>query len=142
MLEVLYIEDNADESDIFRRLISRMEQPPSFLILTSGSEAIDYLLEQGDYKGKSPAMPHLVLIDLKLPGHSGFDVIQQVRANSRTRYMPLVVYSSSDNPKDMRRAYDLGANAYLIKPESYHQVSDMISQAINFWLIHSQQFKP
>ncbi|SOD92803.1 response regulator [Spirosoma fluviale] len=138
MPDILYVEDNPDEADIFRRLISRMENPPSFLLLSSGSEAIDYLLQQGTYQGQSTPLPRLVLIDLKLPGHNGFEVIQQVRATSRTCYLPLVVYSTSDNPKDMRRAYDLGANAYLIKPESYHQVSEMMRLAIDFWLTQSQ----
>ncbi|MVM36774.1 response regulator [Spirosoma sp. HMF3257] len=142
MLDILYIEDNSDEADIFRRLMGLMTPSPSYLILPSGSQAIDYLLQQGSYQGQSPRLPNLVLIDLKLPGHSGFEVIQQVRASSRTRYLPLVVYSSSENPKDMRRAYDLGANAYLIKPESYHQVSAMMQQAVDFWLKQSRSYVP
>jgi CheY-like chemotaxis protein len=142
MLDILYVEDNPDEADIFRRLISLMNPAPSYLILTSGSQAIDYLLQQGTYQGQSPPLPNLVLVDLKLPGHSGFEVIQQARASSRARYLPLVVYSSSENPKDMRRAYDLGANAYLIKPESYHQVSAMMQQAVDFWLKQSRSYVP
>lgn len=78
-----------------------------------------------------------MLIDLNMPGLSGFEVIQRVRATSRTRYLPMVVYSSSDNPKDMRRAYELGANAYLIKPGSYHEVSEMMHRATDFWLTQS-----
>ena len=138
MLDILYVEDNQDEADIFRRVMNRLANPPSFTILASGSEAIDYLLQQGIYQGQSPPLPRLALIDLNLPGHSGFEVIQQVRAMSRTRYLPLVVYSTSDNPKDIRRAYDLGANAYLIKPGSYHEVSDMIRRAVDFWLTQTQ----
>ncbi len=139
MLDILYIEDNADEADVFRRAVSRLPQSPSFTILSTGTEAINYLLQQGNYLGVATTMPKLVLIDLNLPGHSGFDVIQQVRATSRTRYLPLVVYSTSDNPNDIRRAYDLGANAYLIKPGSYHEVSAMMSRAIDFWLAQNQQ---
>lgn len=139
MLDILYVEDNQDEVDVFKRVINRLSSPPTFTILTSGTEAIDFLLQQGTYQGQSVPMPRLVLVDLNLPGHSGFEVIQQVRATSRTRYLPLVVYSTSENPKDMRRAYELGANAYMIKPGSYHEVSDMMRQAIDFWLSQSQQ---
>ncbi|MEZ0612141.1 response regulator [Fibrella sp. WM1] len=139
MLDILYVEDNQDEVDVFKRVIKRLSTPPTFTILTSGTEAIDFLLQQGTYQGQSVPMPRLVLVDLNLPGHSGFEVIQQVRATSRTRYLPLVVYSTSENPKDMRRAYELGANAYMIKPDSYHEVSDMMRQAIDFWLSQSQQ---
>lgn len=139
MLDILYVEDNQDEVDVFKRVIKRLSTPPTFTILTSGTEAIDFLLQQGTYQGQSVPMPRLVLVDLNLPGHSGFEVIQQVRATSRTRYLPLVVYSTSENPKDMRRAYELGANAYMIKPGSYHEVSDMMRQAIDFWLSQSQQ---
>jgi CheY-like chemotaxis protein len=138
MLDILYIEDNADEADIFTRVMGRLPDSPTSLILNSGSEAIDYLLRQGAYKGKSPSLPRLLIIDLSLPGASGFEIIQQVRANSQTRYMPMVVYSTSDNPKDIRRAYDLGANAYLIKPGSYHEVTDMMRRAIDFWLTQTQ----
>jgi CheY-like chemotaxis protein len=138
MLDILYIEDNVDEADIFKRVISRLTTPPTFKIIVSGTEAIDYLLQQGTYQGQSLPMPRLALVDLNLPGQSGFDVIQQVRANSRARYLPMVVYSTSDSPKDMRRAFDLGANAYLIKPGSYHEVSDMIRRAIEFWLTQNQ----
>lgn len=138
ILDILYIEDNADETAIFKRVMSRMAHPPSYLILASGSIAIDYLLKQGLYQGLSPVMPRLVLVDLNLPGHSGFEIIQQARAHSHTRYLPMVVYSTSDNPKDMRRAYDVGANAYLIKPRSYHQASELMNQAIDFWLTQSQ----
>ena len=138
MLDILYIEDNVDEADIFSRAITRQTSPPTFTILNSGSEGIDYLLRQGAYQGQNPPMPRLVLIDLNLPGISGFEVIQQVRASNRTRYLPMVVYSSSDNPKDMRRAYELGANAYLVKPGSYHEVSAMMRRAVDFWLTQSQ----
>ena len=138
MLDILYIEDNQDEADVFTRVMVRLANPPAFTILTSGTEAIDYLLHQGTYRGQNPPMPRLTLIDLNLPGRSGFEVIQQVRASSRTRYLPVVVYSSSDNPEDMRRAYELGANAYLIKPGSYHGVSDMMRRAVDFWLAQSQ----
>jgi CheY-like chemotaxis protein len=138
MLDILYIEDNADEAEVFRRAVSRLPQAPSFKILSTGTEGINYLLQQGSYLGMALAMPKLVLIDLNLPGHSGFEVIQQVRATSRTRYLPLVVYSTSDNPNDIRRAYDLGANAYLIKPGSYHEVSDMLRRAVDFWLSQNQ----
>lgn len=138
MLDILYVEDNQDEVDVFTRVINRLSAPPTFTVLNSGTEAIDFLLQQGSYQGKSVPMPRLVLVDLNLPGHSGFEVIQQVRATNRTRYLPLVVYSTSENPKDMRRAYELGANAYMIKPGSYHEVSDMMRQAIDFWLSQSQ----
>jgi CheY-like chemotaxis protein len=138
MLDILYVEDNQDEVDVFRRVMGRLANPPTFTILSSGSEAIEYLLHQGAYQGQSPPTPRLALIDLNLPGHSGFEIIQQVRAASRTRYLPVIVYSSSDKPEDIRRAYDLGANAYLIKPGSYHGVTDMMRRAIDFWLALSQ----
>jgi CheY-like chemotaxis protein len=138
MLDILYVEDNADEADVFRRAVSRLPQAPSFTILSSGTEAINYLLQQESYLGMASPMPRLVLIDLNLPGHSGFEVIQQVRATSRTRYLPLVVYSTSDNPNDIKRAYDLGANAYLVKPGSYREVGDLMRRAVDFWLSQNQ----
>ncbi|MEZ0486921.1 response regulator [Fibrella aquatica] len=138
MIDILYVEDNLDEVDIFKRAIGRQANPPSFSILANGSEAIDYLLQQGTYLGKGVLLPRIILIDLNLPGRSGFDVIQQARAQSRTRYTPIIVYSSSENPVDIRRAYDLGVNAYLIKPGSYHKVTDMMQKAVEFWLTQNK----
>jgi CheY-like chemotaxis protein len=76
-INILYIEDNPDEVDIFERVMSRMDPPLTYSVLNTGSEAIDFLLEQGKYQGSSPALPDLVLIDLKLPGSSGFEVIHR-----------------------------------------------------------------
>ncbi|QIP13734.1 response regulator [Spirosoma aureum] len=138
MLDILYIEDNLNEIDIFKRVLSHLVNPPSFTVLSNGSDAIDYLLQQGIYEDKTYPMPRLVLIDLNLPGQNGFEVIQQVRANTGTKYLPLLVYSISDLADDIRRAYNLGANAYLIKPQSYQEVSELMRRAIDFWLTPNQ----
>jgi CheY-like chemotaxis protein len=135
MLDILYIEDNPDEVDIFKRVMSRLPTSLNFTVLSTGSDAIDYLLQQGVYEDQNSPMPRLVLLDLNLPDQSGFEVIQQVRANTPTQYLPLIVYSISDLASDIDRAYDLGADAYLIKPGSYQEISKLLCKTLNLWLI-------
>ncbi len=134
MIDVLYVEDNPDDVDIFKRVIGKINQPPTYKVITTGSEAIDYVLKRGNYESPEVILPKMLLLDLNLPGNNGFEVLQQIRSNSQGRYLPIVVYSTSDNPKDMREAFDLGANAYLVKPGGYREVSDMLRRALDFWL--------
>lgn len=134
-MDILYVEDNLDEADVFSRVLKKTGREISLKILNSGQEAIHYLLGQGNYQGQMNPLPKLLLIDLNLPGQSGFDVVQLVRANNRTRCIPMVIYSTSDNPKDIRRAYELSANAYLVKPGSYRESGPMINRMLDFWLV-------
>ena len=126
MIDVLYIEDNPDDIDIFKRVVKKIEQPPTYCVLNSGISAIRYLSEE--------ETPRMLLLDLNLPGASGLDILQQVRAGGQYRNLPIVVYSTSDNPRDMRQAFDLGANAYLVKPGGYRETSEMLRRAIDFWV--------
>ncbi|MDQ1087348.1 MULTISPECIES: response regulator [unclassified Siphonobacter] len=134
MIDVLYVEDNPDDVDIFKRVIGKINQPPTYKVITTGNEAVDYVLSRGNYQTEEAILPKMLLLDLNLPGNNGFEVLQQIRSNAKGRYLPIVVYSTSDNPKDMREAFDLGANAYLVKPGGYREVSDMLQRALDFWL--------
>ncbi|OMP13637.1 hypothetical protein COLO4_01251 [Corchorus olitorius] len=134
MIDVLYVEDNPDDVDIFKRVVGKIEQPPSYKVLNTGTEAVDYVLRRGTYQNKDTSTPKMLLLDLNLPGNNGFEVLQQIRSHTQGRTLPIVVYSTSDNPKDMREAFDLGANAYLIKPGGYREVSEMLRRAIDFWV--------
>ncbi|PQA58163.1 MULTISPECIES: response regulator [Siphonobacter] len=139
MIDVLYVEDNPDDVDIFKRVVGKIEQPPSYKVLNTGIEAVDYVLRRGTYQNKETSTPKMLLLDLNLPGNNGFEVLQQIRSHNQGRTLPIVVYSTSDNPKDMREAFDLGANAYLIKPGGYREVSEMLQRAIDFWVAQRGQ---
>jgi two-component system response regulator len=134
MVDVLYVEDNPNDADIFSRLIRKLNRPITYTVISSGSEAIEYLTGKGRYEQQKTVLPKLVLMDLNLDGVSGFDVIEQARALDRTRYVPIVAFSTSDNPTDIKSAYDAGINAYVVKPGSYQETGYVLEKLCDFWL--------
>lgn len=134
MTELLYVEDNADDADIFSRLIKKLDRPVAYTILNSGSEAIEYLSGEGRYPSDTLPTPKLILLDLNLMGMSGLDVLQWVRATDRTRWLSIVAFSTSDNPNDIQKAYEAGINAYIVKPGTYQATGTLLQRLCQFWL--------
>ena len=134
MIDVLYVEDNPNDADIFGRLIRKFTKPVTYTVLDSGSEAVDYLMRQGRFQDEPRELPKLVLLDLNLNGLSGLEVVQQARLLERTRYLPIVAFSTSDSPHDIQSAYEAGVNAYVVKPGNYHATGDIINRLCDFWL--------
>lgn len=134
MVDVLYVEDNADDADIFGRLIRKLNRTITYVILSDGAEAVDYLTGQGRYEHQTTTLPKLVLMDLNLNGLSGIDVVHQARALDKTPFLPIVAFTTSDNPKDVKSAYEAGVNAYVVKPGSYRATGTTIEQLCDFWL--------
>lgn len=137
MADVLYIEDNVNDADIFCRLMQKIDRSVSYTIIDSGSEAIDYLTSQGTYQNQVSPLPKLLLLDLNLLGISGFDIIQKVREIDRTRFLPIIAFSTSDNPQDVVSAYKAGINAYVVKPGSYQATGSLLTRLFAFWLDHN-----
>ena len=137
MIDLLYVEDNPDDADIFSRLIRKFTKPISYTVLGSGSEAVAYLTGQGPYQDEAGTLPKLVLLDLNLNGLSGVEVVQQARSEERTRYLPIVAFSTSDSPRDIQSAYEAGVNAYVVKPGNYQATADVINKLCDFWLVNN-----
>ena len=134
MIDVLYVEDNENDADIFSRLMHKMGRPVTYTILSSGSEALDYLAGQGKYKQQLTPLPKLLLLDLNLVGLSGIDVVYKARQHDRTRYLPIIAFSTSDSPSDVRSAYEAGINAYVVKPGTYQDTGALLTHLYDFWL--------
>lgn len=137
MVEILYVEDNADDADIFSRLIRKLDRPVSYTILNSGSETVEYLSGQGRYQNQTMPLPKLMLLDLNLVGMSGLDVLEWARSTDRTRWLSIVAFSTSDNPDDIRKAYEAGINAYVVKPGTYQATGTLLRGLCQFWLDHN-----
>lgn len=131
MTDVLYIEDNANEADVFARLMRKKLQPIAYKIANSGTEMLQYLQEAGEQDDR---LPRLILMDINMNGMNGFDVIRELRSNNRTRLVPIIAFSTSDSPNDVRKAYQLGVNAYLIKPGGYQSTGELLERTFAFWL--------
>ena len=134
MVDVLYVEDDPNDADIFGRLIRKLNRPITYTVISSGSEAIEYLTGKGRYEQQKVVLPKLVLVDLNLGAVSGLEVIERARAFDRTRHIPIVVFSTSDSPHDIKSAYDAGINAYVVKPGSYQETGEVLKKMCAFWL--------
>jgi CheY-like chemotaxis protein len=137
---VLIAED--DPSDIFllKRAFSLGQVPATLHFVRDGQEAIDYLEGSAAYNDRATyPLPDLVLLDLKMPRLNGFDVLRWVRRQPGLKRLLVTILTSSDQPDDINRAYDLGANSYLLKPHNSSDLSDLVAQVKRYWLDLNQQ---
>ena len=124
---ILLAKDNEDYALLFRRALQSAQINASLDVVRDGQEAVDYLAGVGPYTDRTQhPFPKLLLLDLKMPRVNGFDVLDYVRRQPGLRQLPIVIFSSSDDPKDIRRAYDAGANSYLCKPHSHGDLSALL----------------
>jgi len=136
---ILVAEDDADDAFLLQRAFGKLGITTSLKFVHDGQEAIDYLQGDGQFADRSfHPLPDLLLLDIKMPRLNGFQVLGWVRKQKTLRRLPVVIFSSSGEPADIDRAYDLGANSYLIKP---HSSDDLLAVAQNlkqYWVDTSQ----
>lgn len=131
---VLLVEDNPDDAMLARRAFAHCRSPGDLTVAASGEEAVRLLFEAPGNGASHPALPILVLLDLKLPGIDGIEVLRRIRADARTRTIPVVVLTSSRVPADVTACYELGVNGYLQKPVEFDQFQECIRVLTAFWL--------
>jgi two-component system, response regulator len=127
---ILLIEDNADDEQLTLRAMRQSDVPNIIRVARDGAEALDHLF--GDGAGEK--LPDLVLLDLKLPKVSGLEVLQKIRSEGKTRTLPIVVLTSSDEERDIVESYNLGANSYIRKPVDFDEFIDAVRQLGVYWL--------
>lgn len=133
---ILLVEDNADDVELTRRAFEKAKLLNELVVARDGQEALDYLFATGAYTGRDPDdAPHLVLLDLKLPRVDGLEVLRRIRADERTKRLPVVILTSSREDKDILNSYDFGANSYLRKPVDFAQFTDAARQLGLYWLV-------
>jgi CheY-like chemotaxis protein len=133
---VLLVEDDPSDFRLIQRAFHKIGNGLEMFRLTNGDDAVAYLAGDDPYENRGVhPMPSLVLLDLKLPRRSGFEVLQWVRRQvSGLNRLPVVVLTSSRHSADINRAYDLGANSYLVKPENSVQLEHLASEFKTYWL--------
>jgi two-component system response regulator len=132
---ILLVEDNPDDELLTRRAFRKNNFPSRLLVARDGAEAIDYLLARGRYASRDVnLMPEIILLDLRLPKMDGLEVLRHLRSNERTRLLPVVILTSSDEEKDIIDSYALGANGYIRKPVNHEQFSEAIRRIGLYWL--------
>jgi CheY-like chemotaxis protein len=133
---ILLVEDNADDEELTIRALKKNNVTNHLAVARDGVEALDYLFGTGAYLGRDIAqLPGLVLLDLKLPKIDGLEVLRRIRADERTRRLPVTVLTSSKEEQDLIKSYDLGANSYIRKPVDFSQFSEAVRQLGIYWLM-------
>jgi CheY-like chemotaxis protein len=127
-INLLLIEDNPDDADLALRALRKRHLLNTIKVLSDGEEAIHYLLRRGPYEGTElPSSIKLILLDLKLPKLNGFEVLHAIRNDERTKRIPVVILTSSQEDPDIQKAYALGANSYVVKPVDFDNFSKCVS---------------
>jgi len=129
---ILLVEDNPDDAALTLRAFQRSEIPNPVHVASDGLEAIDWLTERT--LESEPRLPSLILLDLNMPRMDGFETLQRIRMNPKTRHVPVVVLTSSREDSDLTRAYALGANSYIRKPVDFREFVEVTRQLGRYWL--------
>ena len=137
-VEILLVEDNPQDLKLTLHALNRNNVSNRIEIVRDGAEALEFLFGTGRYAGRSENAPKVVLLDLKLPKIDGLEVLRQVKADSRTRRIPIVVLTSSREDSDIAKCYQLGVNSYIIKPVDFEKFSESMRQVGHYWLLLNQ----
>jgi two-component system, response regulator len=136
---ILLVEDTPDDVELTTMSLKRSGLVNEVIVAEDGLEALDYLFGQGRYAGRNTQdTPALVLLDIKMPRLDGIEVLQRLRADKRTRVLPVVVLTTSAEEVDLARAYESGANAYVRKPVSLAQFQEAVRQLGLFWILTNE----
>jgi two-component system response regulator len=133
---VLLVDDNPDDVALMQRVFSRagVLGPEEVVVARDGVEALDFVFATGEHAGRqSTLLPKVVFLDLKMPRVDGLEVLGRLRADERTKLMPVVVLTSSDEERDLTQSYRLGANSYIRKPEDSTQFSEAVGALGRYW---------
>lgn len=133
---ILLVEDNPDDEELTLRALKKNNIKNEVVVATNGVEALDYLFAEGMHAGRDTrVMPQVILLDLKLPKLDGFDVLRRMRSDERTKLLPVVILTSSDEEQDRINGYGLGANSYVRKPVEFGNFIEAVRQLGLYWLI-------
>ncbi len=136
---ILIVEDNEDDLDLALRAFKLNRVLNDIVVARDGVEALDYLFGTGAHAGRDlSVMPEVVLLDLKMPRLGGLEVLQRIRADERTQYLPVVVLTSSDEEKDLIDSYHYGVNSYIRKPVDFEQFTEAVRQLSLYWMVLNQ----
>lgn len=133
---ILLVEDNPDDIELTLRALRKNNISNEIVVTHDGIDALDYLFGTGVHAGRDTSlMPAIILLDLKLPKLDGIEVLKQLRADERTRFLPVVILTSSKEEKDLVNSYRRGANSYVCKPVDFAQFTEAVRQLGLYWLL-------
>ena len=127
---ILLAEDDPTDADFFQRALNRLDTPPDLVWCRTGSQAFTDLVECTTKQ----QLPRVAVVDIKMPGMSGLELLEKIKSNDEIKHLPVIIMSSSDEPSDIARAYDNGANGYLVKPNKFRDLRELVTSIDYFWI--------
>jgi len=131
---ILLAEDNANDADLVVRTLTANQPATHVVLTTDGSVALDCLYRRGAFESRSNGQPTIVLLDLKMPKVDGLEVLKRIKADDQLKSIPVVMFTSSREEQDVLRSYQLGANAYVVKPVEFRQFVATLQGLRSFWM--------
>jgi two-component system, response regulator len=138
-VDILLVEDNPQDAELTVRALRKKNLANRLVVVEDGAEALDFLFCRGKFSNRAPGnSPQVVLLDLKLPKVSGLEVLKTLKQDDRTRALPVVIVTSSREDPDIKAAYALGANSYVVKPVDFDAFAEAVSCLGLYWLMVNQ----
>lgn len=139
VVDILLVEDNPNDAEMITRALRKQNIANPLTVLEDGAAALDFMFCRGAYAGRDMAKPpKVILLDLKLPKVNGLEVLQAIKADERLRQVPVVIVTSSQEDPDIKKAYALGANSYVVKPVRSDDFMEAMSKLGLYWLLVNQ----
>jgi two-component system response regulator len=138
-IEIVLVEDNASDAELTIRALKKKNLANNLIHLKNGADALDFIFAEGQYAGRDPyKVPKVILLDLKMPKVDGLEVLAKIRADERTKKIPVVVLTSSKEDPDIEACYALGVNSYIVKPVEFDNFFEAVSELGLYWLLLNQ----
>jgi two-component system response regulator len=132
---VLFADDSERDTELALEAFAEYRMCNEVIVVRDGVEALDYLYRRGEFAGREEGLPSLVLLDLKMPRLSGIDVLREIKGDPALRALPVVIMTSSREEQDLAACYELGANAYVVKPVKFQSFVEVVRQLGMFWMM-------
>lgn len=139
--EIVIVEDNPMDAELMLRSLKKNNLANSLIVLEDGEQALDYIFCRGQYSNGDLGVPKVIFLDLKLPKLGGLEVLEEIKSNEKTKNIPVVIVTSSKEDPDIAKAYNLGANSYVVKPVNFEKFSETIVQLGFYWLVTNQDMR-
>jgi len=139
-LDILLVEDNESDAELVMHALKKNKINNNIIHVLDGAEALDYVFAKGNYAANTDRVHTLkvILLDIKMPKVGGLEVLSKLKADNRTKTIPIVMLTSSSEDQDVEKSYMLGANSYIVKPVDYGDFTDAIEQLEKYWLLRNR----